>query len=220
MEPRLDPAPMPWVRPVTLEGELVRLEPLAPAHLEGLAEIGLDAAIWRYMPIRPTSIDDLRLWLEAALRNAAAGSEVPFATVDRETGRPIGSTRFMAIVPEHRRLEIGWTWLGSRFQGSGANKEAKRLMLEHAFETLGANRVELKTDADNERSRAALLGIGATFEGIARNHMVVPGRIRHSAWYSVTVEDWPEVNARLRLAIGGRRLPSSASSSTPRGGAP
>ena len=220
MPPRLDPAPVPWVRPVTLEGDLVRLEPLAVAHLQGLADVGLDPAIWRYLPIRPTSIDDLRVWLEAGLRNAAGGSELPFATVDRETGAPIGSTRFMAIVPEHRRLEIGWTWLGNRFQGTGANTEAKRLMLEHAFETLGANRVELKTDADNGRSRAALLGIGAAFEGIARNHMIVPGRIRHSAWYSVTLEDWPAVNGRLRLAIAGRRLPSSNPSSTPRGGAP
>jgi RimJ/RimL family protein N-acetyltransferase len=91
-------------------------------------------------------------------------------------------------------------------------------MLRHAFETLGANRVELKTDADNARSRAALLAIGAAFEGVARNHMLVPGRIRHSAWYSVTIEDWPQVDARLRLAVRRRRLPSSASSASSREG--
>jgi RimJ/RimL family protein N-acetyltransferase len=220
MPPRLDAAPVPWVQPVTLEGELVRLEPLSLDHLEGLAAVGLDPATWRFMPIHPASIDDLRRWLEAAVRNQAAGLELPFATVDRRTGRPIGSTRFMAIGPEHRRLEIGWTWLTPRYQGSGANKDAKRVMLQHAFETLGANRVELKTDADNARSRAALLGIGATFEGIARNHMVVPGRIRHSAWYSVTIEDWPAVDVRLRLAVGGRRLPSSSPSTPAPGGAP
>jgi len=203
---------VPWVRPVTLEGEVVRLEPLATGHLEGLAEVGLEPSIWRFMPVQPRSVDDLGAWLDAALRNAAAGLEVPFATIDRRTGRPIGSTRFMALVPQHRRLEIGWTWLGGRYQGSGANREAKWLQLAHAFEVLGANRVELKTDADNSRSRAALLGIGASFEGIARDHMIVPGRIRHSAWYSVTVDDWPSVDARLRLAIGGRRLPSSPAS--------
>jgi RimJ/RimL family protein N-acetyltransferase len=220
MSPRLDPAAVPWVLPATLEGERVRLEPLSMAHLDGLAAVGLEPAIWRFMPIQPRSIADLQTWLETALRNAAAGLEVPFATIDRRTGRPIGSTRYMAIVPEHRRLEIGWTWLGREHQGTLANKEAKRLQLEHAFQTLGANRVELKTDADNARSRAALLSIGARFEGVARNHMLAPGRIRHSAWYSVTIEDWPEVDERLRLAIGDQRLPSSnASTSSPRGGA-
>jgi RimJ/RimL family protein N-acetyltransferase len=142
-------------------------------------------------------VDDLRAWLETALRTATTGSEVPFATLDRRTGRVIGSTRYLAIVPEHRRLEIGWTWLGVEHQRTGANREAKRLLLAHAFETLGANRVEFKTDSGNDASRTALLGIGATFEGIFRNHMIVPGRLRHSAWYSVTAEDWPAVRTRL-----------------------
>jgi RimJ/RimL family protein N-acetyltransferase len=171
--------------------------------------VGLQASIWRFMPIQPRTVEDLRRWLETALQNAAEGREVPFATVDRASGRPIGSTRFMAIAAEHRRLEIGWTWLGPDHQGTGANRDAKRLQLAHAFEVLGANRVELKTDADNARSRAALVAIGASFEGIARAHMILPGRIRHSAWYSVTVDDWPALDARLRLASGARRLPSS-----------
>ena len=127
-----------------------------------------------------------------------AGIEVPFATVERASGRAIGSTRFLSIVAEHRRFEIGWTWIAASAQRSGANREAKLLQLEHGFERLGANRIEFKTDSLNEKSRTALLGIGATFEGIFRNHMVMPdGRLRHSAYYSVTREDWPEVKARL-----------------------
>jgi RimJ/RimL family protein N-acetyltransferase len=160
MTPRLDPAPPGWAGAVTLEGELVRLEPLAPGHLGELAAVAFEPAIWRWMPIVPRTVDDLHTWLETALRTAAGGTEVPFATLDRRTGRVIGSTRYLAIVPEHRRLEIGWTWLGVEHQRTGANREAKRLLLAHAFETLGANRVEFKTDANNERSRAALLGIG------------------------------------------------------------
>jgi RimJ/RimL family protein N-acetyltransferase len=134
----------------------------------------------------------------AAIAAADAGTEVPFVTVERATGRPIGSSRYMNIVADHRRLEIGWTWVGTAWQRRGANREAKLLMLEHAFEVLGCHRVEFKTDSLNERSRAALLGIGATFEGIFRNHMVMPeGRLRHSAYYSVIDDEWPRVKAAL-----------------------
>lgn len=192
------PAPPPWVRPVTLEGRLVRLEPLATSHLDDLATVGLDPAIWTWTLARPADRDGLQRWLETALANAAAGTEVPFATIDVASGRAVGSTRFLSIVPEHRRLEIGWTWIGTAFWRTGTNREAKLLQLAHAFDDLGANRVEFKTDARNERSRAALLGIGATFEGIFRNHIIMPsGPLRHSAWYSVVAEDWPAVRARL-----------------------
>ncbi|MCI0345478.1 MAG: GNAT family N-acetyltransferase, partial [Chloroflexi bacterium] len=151
---------------------------------------------------RPTDRAGLETWLSAALRGAESNTEQPFATVDLESGRPIGSTRYLSIAPEHRRIEIGWTWLAPAWQHSGANREAKLLLLEHAFEQLAANRVEFKTDSTNERARAALLGIGATFEGVFRNHMIMPdGRLRHSAWYSVVVEDWPVVKARLNAAI-------------------
>jgi RimJ/RimL family protein N-acetyltransferase len=151
---------------------------------------------------RPTDRDGLRRWLDTALANAAAGSELPFATIDLASGRAIGSSRFLSIVPEHRRLEIGWTWVGRAFQRTGANREATLLQLTHAFEDLGANRVEFKTDSRNEASRAALLGIGATFEGIFRNHMVMPdGPLRHSAWYSVIAEEWPAVRSRLEAGI-------------------
>ena len=191
-----------WVRPVVLEGERIRLEPLSRAHLDGLAEVAFDDALWRWTLARPTDVAALRTWLETALANADAGTELPFATVDLASGRPIGSSRFLSIVPEHRRLEIGWTWVAAPWQRSGANREAKLLQLTHAFEVLDANRVEFKTDSLNEKSRAALLGIGATYEGIFRNHMVMPdGRLRHSAYFSVTRDDWPGVKRDLLRSL-------------------
>jgi N-acetyltransferase len=187
-----------WIRPVVLEGRIVRLEPLRRDHLDGLAEVAFDPTLWQFTLARPVDRAGLETWLETALDNAEAGSEMPFATVERASGRPIGSTRYLAIVPEHRRFEIGWTWLATTAQRTGANREAKLLQLTHGFEQLAANRIEFKTDSLNERSRTALLGIGAQFEGIFRNHMVMPdGRLRHSAYYSVTREDWPMVKARL-----------------------
>jgi len=191
-----------WIQPVTLPGRIVRLEPLALEHVPALAEVGLDPAIWRWTIARPQSVADLREWAEATMRNRDAGTELPFVTIEEATGRPIGSTRYLNIVPEHRRLEIGWTWVAPPWQRSGANREAKLLQLTHAFETLGCRRVEFKTDSRNEASRNALLGIGATFEGIFRNHMVMPdGPMRHSAWYSVIVEEWPDVKARLEASL-------------------
>ena len=190
------------IEPVTLEGRIVRLEPLRPDHVPGLAEVGLDPAIWRWTIARPQSEADLRDWVDAAIGNRDAGTEFPFATIEASTGRPIGSSRYMNIVLEHRRLEIGWTWLAPAWQRSGANREAKLLMLTHAFETLGCRRVEFKTDSNNEPSRTALLGIGATFEGIFRKHMVMPGDgVRHSAWYSVIDDEWPAVKARLEESL-------------------
>lgn len=187
-----------WVEPVVLEGSRVRLEPLRADHLADLALVAFDSALWRWTIMGPQDEPGLRRWLDTALTNAEAGTERPFATVDRTSGRAIGSSRFLSIVPEHRRLEIGWTWVGTAFQRTGTNREAKLLQLTHAFETLGANRVEFKTHSQNERSRTALAGIGATFEGVFRNHMVMPdGSIRHSAYFSVTAEEWPAVKAGL-----------------------
>jgi RimJ/RimL family protein N-acetyltransferase len=187
-----------WIQPVVLDGRMVRLEPLRREHLDGLAEVAFDPALWRFTLARPVDRAGLEAWLQTALDNAEAGTEVPFATVDQASGRPIGSTRYLNIVPEHRRFEIGWTWLATTAQRTGANREAKLLQLTHGFEGLGANRIEFKTDSLNDKSRAALLGIGAQFEGIFRNHMVMPdGRLRHSAYYSVIRQDWPDVKARL-----------------------
>jgi RimJ/RimL family protein N-acetyltransferase len=192
----------PPLEPVTLEGRLVRLEPLGLDHVPGLAEIGLDPAIWRWTIARPSNEDDLRAWASTAIAARDTGSELPFATIDVATGRPIGSTRYLNYVPEHRRVEIGWTWVAASWQRTGANREAKLLMLDHAFGTLGCRRVEFKTDSNNEKSRAALLGIGATFEGIFRKHMVTPGEgVRHSAYYSVIDDEWPHVRARLEASL-------------------
>ena len=190
------------VEPVVLEGSRVRLEPLTLDHVPGLAEVALDPAIWQWTIARPTSEADLRTWAQAALAGRDAGTEFPFATIDVATGRPIGSSRYMNIVLEHCRLEIGWTWVAPAWQRTGANREAKLLMLGHAFDDLGCRRVEFKTDSLNEPSRTALLGIGATFEGIFRNHMVMPGgRMRHSAYYSVIDDEWPSVRAGLERSL-------------------
>ncbi len=191
-----------WVEPVVLEGSQVRLEPLRADHLADLALVAYDPAIWQWTIMGPQDEPGLLLWVESALANQEAGTERPFATIERATGRVIGSSRYLSIVPEHRRLEIGWTWVGTAFQRTGANREAKLLQLTHAFETLGANRVEFKTHSRNERSRNALAGIGATFEGVFRNHMIMPdGSIRHSAFFSVVAEEWPVVKAALVASL-------------------
>ena len=191
-----------WVQPVVLEGERVRLEPLEERHLADLELVAFDEPLWRWTIMGPQDANGLRRWVESALANAVAGTERPFATIDRTSGRAIGSTRFMSIVPEHRRLEIGWTWIATALQRTGANREAKLLQLRHAFEVLGANRVEFKAHARNERSRAALLGIGATFEGVFRHHSIMPdGSIRDSAYYSIIAPEWPEVRARLDASL-------------------
>jgi RimJ/RimL family protein N-acetyltransferase len=193
------PTPLP---PVTLEGRLVRLEPMSADHLDGLARVAFDPDLWRWTIARPTDRAGLEAWMATAMANRAAGSELPFVTIDLPSGRPIGSSRYLSIVPEHLRLEIGWSWVARDLHRSGANREAKLLMLTHAFDVLGCNRVEFKTDSLNEKARAALLGIGATFEGIFRNHMVMPeGRLRHSAYYSVTKEEWPAVKASLAASV-------------------
>ena len=188
-----------------LEGEIVRLEPLARRHEQALFEAARDERVWRWMHYDASeSRETFHAWLEDALAASEAGSEGAFATVDAGTGEPIGSTRYLALRPEHRGLEIGWTWLSpSRWQ-TGANVEAKLLMLEHAFERLGCLRVEFKTDARNEISRAALAALPAQFEGIFRKHMLVRGgERRDSAYYSIIDDEWPKVrdNLRRRLAV-------------------
>jgi RimJ/RimL family protein N-acetyltransferase len=191
-----------WVEPVVLEGERIRLEPLEARHFDDLSRVAFDLELWRWTIMGPQDEAGLRRWLETALANAEAGTERPFATIDRTSGRAIGSSRYMSIVPEHKRLEIGWTWLATPFQRSGINREAKLLQLTHAFETLGANRVEFKTHVLNQQSRTALAGIGATFEGIFRQHTIMPdGSLRDSAYFSVISPEWPAVKARLRAGL-------------------
>jgi N-acetyltransferase len=188
-----------------LEGDQVVLEPLEPRHADDLYHASRDEAVWRWLPRTRPDRAELDALIAEALAERAAGREVPFATVDRASGRAIGSTRYLALRPEHRGLEIGWTWLDPAYWSGGANVEAKLLLLEHAFERLDCIRVEFKTDARNERSRAALAALPAQFEGIFRRHMVVPGGLRDSAWYSVIAEEWPAVRANLERRLRERR---------------
>jgi len=190
-----------------LEGELVRLEPLSPKHEDGLWEASRDPRTWRWLSIvQPQTREELCRYLESALGNAAAGIELPFVTVRRADGRLVGSTRFLALRPEHRSLEIGWTWLAPEAWRSGVNVEAKLLMLEDAFERLGCRRIELKTDALNERSRQALEALPARFEGIHRKHMLVRrGENRDTAWYNIVDEEWPAVRENLRARLATTR---------------
>jgi RimJ/RimL family protein N-acetyltransferase len=194
-----------WTRSPVLQGERVRLEPLDERHVPGLRAAAAAPVTWTWL-FEPLDHEAaLRAWLADALRARDAGTEMPFATLDARTGRVVGSTRYLAIVPAHRRLEIGWTWLAPAAWGTGINVEAKLLLLTRAFDTLGAMRVELKTDARNEHSRAAILALGAQFEGIFRKHMRMPdGRIRDSAGYAITDDDWPAVRTRLVRRLEGR----------------
>jgi RimJ/RimL family protein N-acetyltransferase len=189
----------------TLEGRDVRLEPLSEHHAEGLWAASRDPQTWHWMPVlQPRTRDELDAWIAGALAAAASGSEIPFTTVV-VGGDVVGSTRFLALRPEHRSVEIGWTWLHPSAWGTGANVEAKLLMLRHAFETWGCRRVELKTDALNERSRGAMEAMGATFEGVHRKHMLVrAGENRDSAWYSVTDDEWPRVRTGLAARLEAR----------------
>ena len=189
-----------------LEGELVVLEPLRQEHGEALGTAAADSEIWRWMLVHGHRPEVFARWLESALAAAADGREVPFAILLRETGEPVGSTRYLSLRPEHRGLEIGHTWHGRRVWGSGVNVEAKHLLLQHAFERAGCMRVEFKTDARNERARAALEALPARFEGIFRKHMVVrDGELRDSAFYSVVDDEWPAVRDALRARLAARR---------------
>jgi RimJ/RimL family protein N-acetyltransferase len=186
-----------------LEGRRVVLEPLEPGHEEGLWVAAQDPRIWRWMSVLAAeSREAFHDWFEEALETRSAGEAVPFATLDAASGAPIGSTRFLAPRPEHRVVEIGWTWVAPSHWSGGTNVEAKYLMLRHAFD-VGFLRVEFKTDALNERSRGALAALPAEFEGIHRRHMLVRGgERRDSAWYAVIDEDWPEVKAALERRLG------------------
>ena len=191
-----------WLTP-TLEGRIVRLEPLARKHADDLWEASRDPRVWRWLPIvQPQTRDEWQGWMDDALGRVADGLDLAFATVLVATGKAVGSTRYLALRPEHQSLEIGWTWLAPTAWGTGANTEAKLLQLEHAFDVLGCRRVEFKTDALNERARPALAALPAVFEGIHRKHMLVrDGQNRDSAWYSVVDDEWPIVREALRERV-------------------
>lgn len=194
------------VEPVVLEGELVRLEPLAPQHAAGLWEAARDPVIWRWFPFRITSLAETEQMIAIATQAAEQGSMLAFTQILRATGEIAGSTSYLAIEPAHRRLEIGATWLSPRHQRTGANTEAKLLLLRHAFERLGCRRVEFKTDSENRQSRTALARIGATEEGTFRSHMIRPdGGRRDSVYFGVIDEEWPRVRSHLEALLAGGR---------------
>jgi RimJ/RimL family protein N-acetyltransferase len=184
--------------PCVLEGPLVRLEPLGPHHVDGLCAVGLDPEIWRLTIAKVDSRAAMGRYVAQALAEQQAGTALPFATIHRPSGAIIGSTRFHSPAPAHRRVEIGWTWLGRGWQRTGANTEAKYLMLRHAFECWQCLRVEFKTSTLNERSRAALRRIGAVEEGVLRSHMInEDGTVRDSVYFSILQPEWPGVKLRL-----------------------
>ena len=201
------------IEPVTLEGNFVRLEPLEESrHFAGLCDIGLDPELWRLVPYRVTTPEEMRGYIRNALAAETTGTALPFAKVERATGRVVGSARYMNIDTANRRVEIGATWIAPPWQRTAINTEAKYLLLRHAFETFGCSRVELKTDALTERSRKAILRIGAKEEGTLRQHMITwSGRLRDTVYFSVLDVEWPAVRLALeqKLRAPERRGPGN-----------
>lgn len=191
------------IEPVTLSGNVVRLEPLSLVHATGLLNTGQELATWDYMPVNPCrSMDTMRRWISATLDEQAAGACIPFTIVELMGGRVIGSTRYQNIMRKDCGLEIGWTWLAPEARRSAVNTECKYLLLRHAFEVLAAIRVQLKTDSRNLRSQRAIERLGAIKEGTLRNHMIMPdGYFRHSVFYSILDGEWPQVKVSLEAKM-------------------
>ena len=193
------------LRPVILEGNVVRLEPLRREHAAILWSVAKDAVddLFRWVPYRMGSLDDFQAGIEKILSEQARGLSLPFVTVERNSGRVIGSTRFMNMDLPNRRVEIGSTWIAPAWQRTAVNTEAKYLMLHHAFETWGCLRVELKTDSLNQKSRNAILRLGAKEEGTLRQHMVTwDGRRRDSVYFSILDTEWLRIKAGLEEKLG------------------
>ncbi len=192
------------ITPCILTGNTVRLEPLSEAHARDLAVFGHDPDIWKYMLYGyPDSEEKILAWIRGLLQKQVEGTDLPFAVIDLGSGRAIGSTRYMDIQRQHRNLEIGGTWYGTVAQRTAVNTECKFLLLRQAFETYGCIRIQLKTDSRNIRSQTAIERIGATREGILRNHMIAPdGHYRASVYYSILDTEWPEVKLRLQRLLG------------------
>jgi len=192
------------VTPVTLIGRIVRLEPLSEAHVPGLAAVGLEDEIWRYMlygMIR--SEQQMSAFVQDLLQRQAEGSDLPFAVIQLTSGFPVGCTRYLNIHPDDRGLEIGGTWYGLAYQRTAVNTECKYLLLKHAFERLGCIRVQFKTDARNTRSQKSIERLGAVREGVLRSHMITPeGYVRDSVFYSILIDEWPQVKVFLEEKLG------------------
>ena len=194
---------MDFFTPVLITGARVALEPLALRHLDDLAIRGADETIWRWLPTAHHQPGSMRSFIESALMAQQQRAALPFATIDLPTRKAVGSTRYHHVDIEHRRLEIGVTWIGTGYQRSHINTEVKLLQLWYAIEVLKCRRVELKADVNNAKSRAAILRIGATEEGIFRKHMLyADGRNRDNVYFSIIDDDWPAVRARLEGKLG------------------
>jgi RimJ/RimL family protein N-acetyltransferase len=195
----------PQIEPVTLQGATVRLELLQTHHLAGLCEVGLYPELWIWIPNPLRTRDDMAAYVAIALDQYRSGNALPFVIVDRLSSMIIGSTRYANIDVGNRRLEIGWTWLTPAWQRTAANTEAKLLLLSHAFESLGMNRVELKTDALNEKSRRAIVRLGAVEEGTFRRNVVTAsGRVRDTVYYSILATEWPKIRERMVNRLDGK----------------
>jgi RimJ/RimL family protein N-acetyltransferase len=194
------------IEPITLNGRVVRLEPLSEEHIPDLTIAGRDEQIWQYMLYgNVTTSADMQAWVREILARQAKGTDLPFAVIHQETNRGIGATRFLDIRPEHRGVEIGGTWYGVDYQRTAVNTECKYLMMSHAFETWKCIRVQFKTDSRNTRSQRALERIGAKYEGILRNHLITPnGYVRDSVYYSVTDSEWSGVKRKLDYLLQSR----------------
>jgi RimJ/RimL family protein N-acetyltransferase len=190
------------IHPIILEGKGVRLEPLTQAHHAQLCEVGLDDELWRLTTTIIRTPEDMKKYIDAAAKDYSDGKALPFAIIEKASGKAVGSTRFGNIDTTHRRVEIGWTWIARQWQRTFINTETKYLLLSHAFDTLGCMRVEFKTDSTNSRSRNALMRIGAKEEGVFRNHMIMPGgRIRHSVYFSIIDSEWNKVKRELEKKL-------------------
>ncbi len=191
------------VKPVVLTGTRARLEPMTEAHALGLAEVGVGQDFWKFLVYGDMNTKaDMQNWVKDILSRAAKGTDLPFVAIHLESGRVAGATRYLNIMPNDRGLEIGGTWYGPEFQRTALNTECKYLLMSHAFETLGAIRVQLKTDSRNERSQKAIERIGAKREGMLRNHMILPdGYFRHSVFYSILDTEWLEVKKNLEAMM-------------------
>jgi RimJ/RimL family protein N-acetyltransferase len=172
-------------------------------HAADLLSAGQDPDIWAYMAARPDhSLEAMQAWISTALHAQALGTELPFVIVHLATNTVVGSTRYMTITPEHRGLEIGWTWLGPAARRTAVNTECKYLLLQHAFEVHGAIRVQLKTHHQNFRSQNAIARLGAVREGVLRNHIIMPdGSYRHSVYFSILASEWPQVKSNLEAKL-------------------
>lgn len=187
---------------IVLKNEIVCLREMTMGDIDAITAVACEERIWDYMSITVQTRTDVERYVQTALANRVAGTEYPFVIIDQATGKIIGSTKLMDISEQHKRLEIGFTWLAPNYWRTAINTNCKYLLLEHCFEKLGYKRVQIKTDDENERSKKAIRRIGAQFEGILRQHMIrKDGTTRDTAMFSVVHSEWPKMKTHLEDLI-------------------